>query len=155
MFVRVTVSVNGRFGPVGSCRPIGRRRQFPDFSAICHSRAAVLSRRFVALGEQDSGAGVARAWRGRGAGYMPFMAWGGAGVARAWRGRGAGMSYSPWGHRTVARAWRGHGAGVARACPVPHGQRGGGANHRIHLNAYSYLVTICPKWSVKTQKCWI
>eukprot|EP00661_Eupelagonemidae_sp_cell13_P022499 gene22499-biopygen20740 len=48
------------------------------------------------LGEQDSGAGVARAWRGRGAGYRQFLAWGGAGVARAWRGRGAGMSCSPW-----------------------------------------------------------
>eukprot|EP00661_Eupelagonemidae_sp_cell13_P023621 gene23621-biopygen20832 len=46
-------------------------------------------------GEQDSGAGVARAWRGRGAGYRPFLAWGGAGVARAWRGRGAGISCSP------------------------------------------------------------
>eukprot|EP00661_Eupelagonemidae_sp_cell13_P020054 gene20054-biopygen20573 len=48
------------------------------------------------LGEQDSGAGVARAWRGRGAGYRQFLAWGGPGVARAWRGRGAGMSCSPW-----------------------------------------------------------
>eukprot|EP00661_Eupelagonemidae_sp_cell13_P009357 gene9357-biopygen22712 len=34
-------------------------------------------------GEQDGGAGVARAWRGRGAGYRPFLAWGGVGVARA------------------------------------------------------------------------
>eukprot|EP00661_Eupelagonemidae_sp_cell13_P003594 gene3594-biopygen8235 len=33
-------------------------------------------------GVADSGAGVARAWRGRGAGYGPFLAW----VARAWRG---------------------------------------------------------------------
>eukprot|EP00661_Eupelagonemidae_sp_cell13_P022272 gene22272-biopygen20723 len=49
------------------------------------------------LGEQDSGAGVARAWRGRGTGYRQILAWGGAGVARAWRGRGAGMSCSPWG----------------------------------------------------------
>eukprot|EP00661_Eupelagonemidae_sp_cell13_P016740 gene16740-biopygen8280 len=38
---------------------------------------------------RDSGAGVARA--------IHFLAWGGAGVARAWRGRGAGMSCSPWG----------------------------------------------------------
>eukprot|EP00661_Eupelagonemidae_sp_cell13_P000289 gene289-biopygen16592 len=36
-------------------------------------------------GEQDSGAGVARAWRGRG-GYRQFLPWGGAGVVRAWRG---------------------------------------------------------------------
>eukprot|EP00661_Eupelagonemidae_sp_cell13_P014727 gene14727-biopygen17122 len=50
------------------------------------------------VGEQEGGAGVARAWRGRGAGYRHVLAWGGAGVARAWRGHGAGM----------ARAWRGH-----------------------------------------------
>eukprot|EP00661_Eupelagonemidae_sp_cell13_P025161 gene25161-biopygen4484 len=33
---------------------------------------------------------LARAWRGHGAGYRPFVGLGGAGVARAWRGRGAG-----------------------------------------------------------------
>eukprot|EP00661_Eupelagonemidae_sp_cell13_P000352 gene352-biopygen22589 len=48
-------------------------------------------------GSQDSGADVARAWRGRGAGHRHVLAWGGAGVARAWRGRGAGMSCDPWG----------------------------------------------------------
>eukprot|EP00661_Eupelagonemidae_sp_cell13_P024708 gene24708-biopygen4435 len=48
------------------------------------------------LGSQDSGAGVARAWRGRGAGHRHFFGLGGAGVARAWRGRGAGMSCDPW-----------------------------------------------------------
>eukprot|EP00661_Eupelagonemidae_sp_cell13_P013908 gene13908-biopygen18593 len=37
-------------------------------------------------GEQDTGTGVARAWRGRGAGYRQFLAWGGAGVAGTWRG---------------------------------------------------------------------
>eukprot|EP00661_Eupelagonemidae_sp_cell13_P023883 gene23883-biopygen19371 len=47
------------------------------------------------LGSQDTGAGVARAWRGRGADYRPFCGLGGAGVARAWRGRGAGMSCDP------------------------------------------------------------
>eukprot|EP00661_Eupelagonemidae_sp_cell13_P013481 gene13481-biopygen6517 len=36
-----------------------------------------------AQGGQDSGAGVARAWRGRGAGCRQFSAFG---VARAWRG---------------------------------------------------------------------
>eukprot|EP00661_Eupelagonemidae_sp_cell13_P025079 gene25079-biopygen20947 len=46
---------------------------------------------------RGSGAGVARAWRGRDAGYRQFLAWGGAGVARAWRGRGAGMSCDPRG----------------------------------------------------------
>eukprot|EP00661_Eupelagonemidae_sp_cell13_P010004 gene10004-biopygen18260 len=46
-------------------------------------------------GSQDTGAGVARAWRGRGADYRPFCGLGGAGVARAWRGRGAGMSCDP------------------------------------------------------------
>eukprot|EP00661_Eupelagonemidae_sp_cell13_P008872 gene8872-biopygen3169 len=46
-------------------------------------------------GGQESGAGVARAWRGRGAGDRQFLAWGGAGVARAWCGRGAGISCSP------------------------------------------------------------
>eukprot|EP00661_Eupelagonemidae_sp_cell13_P010686 gene10686-biopygen22832 len=33
-------------------------------------------------------------WRGL---FRQFLAWGGAGVARAWRGRGAGTSCSPWG----------------------------------------------------------
>eukprot|EP00661_Eupelagonemidae_sp_cell13_P005195 gene5195-biopygen20674 len=33
-------------------------------------------------GEQEGGAGVAGAWRGRGAGCMHLLAWGGAGVAR-------------------------------------------------------------------------
>eukprot|EP00661_Eupelagonemidae_sp_cell13_P024252 gene24252-biopygen17903 len=49
----------------------------------------------VPLGSQDTGAGVARAWRWRGAGYRQFLAWGGAGVARAWRGHGAGICCSP------------------------------------------------------------
>eukprot|EP00661_Eupelagonemidae_sp_cell13_P023747 gene23747-biopygen19359 len=53
--------------------------------------------RFCIQGSQDSGAGVARAWRGRGAGYTQFFGLGGAGVARAWRGRGAGMSCDPRG----------------------------------------------------------
>eukprot|EP00661_Eupelagonemidae_sp_cell13_P009632 gene9632-biopygen22739 len=44
---------------------------------------------------RDSDAGVARAWRGRGAGYRQFLGMSGAGVARAWRGRGAGMSCDP------------------------------------------------------------
>eukprot|EP00661_Eupelagonemidae_sp_cell13_P018962 gene18962-biopygen14524 len=45
---------------------------------------------------QRTGAGVARAWRGRGAGYRQFLlGLGGAGVARAWRGHGAGMSCDP------------------------------------------------------------
>eukprot|EP00661_Eupelagonemidae_sp_cell13_P025058 gene25058-biopygen4466 len=48
------------------------------------------------LGSQDSGAGVARAWRGRGAGYRLLFGLGGVGVARTWRGRGAGMSCDPW-----------------------------------------------------------
>eukprot|EP00661_Eupelagonemidae_sp_cell13_P022981 gene22981-biopygen5791 len=43
------------------------------------------------LGEQEGGAGVARAWRGRGAGCRHIIGLG-------WRGRGAGM----------ARTWRGH-----------------------------------------------
>eukprot|EP00661_Eupelagonemidae_sp_cell13_P011502 gene11502-biopygen7863 len=47
--------------------------------------------RRAVLGSQDCGAGVARAWRRRGAGYRPFFCLG-------WRERGAGM----------ARAWRGH-----------------------------------------------
>eukprot|EP00661_Eupelagonemidae_sp_cell13_P013057 gene13057-biopygen7987 len=45
----------------------------------------VSGRRGPVQGEQDSGAGVARAWRGRGAGYRHFfLAW----VARTWRGHG-------------------------------------------------------------------
>eukprot|EP00661_Eupelagonemidae_sp_cell13_P024236 gene24236-biopygen19405 len=37
-------------------------------------------------GEQEGGTGVARAWRGRGAGYRLQFGMSGAGVARAWRG---------------------------------------------------------------------
>eukprot|EP00661_Eupelagonemidae_sp_cell13_P000652 gene652-biopygen16658 len=37
-------------------------------------------------GGQEGGAGVARAWRGRGAGYRLRLGMSGAGVARAWRG---------------------------------------------------------------------
>eukprot|EP00661_Eupelagonemidae_sp_cell13_P004497 gene4498-biopygen916 len=73
---------------------------------------------------------LARAWRGRGAGYRHLLAWGGAGVARAWRGRGAGM----------ARAWRGHGAGVA-CDPRGRGGRAGwgtiGAPAIIHTHSCS------------------
>eukprot|EP00661_Eupelagonemidae_sp_cell13_P001978 gene1978-biopygen6411 len=59
-------------------------------------------------GSQDTGVGVARAWRGQGAGCRQLLAW----VARAWRGQGAGCRpLLAW----VARAWRGRGAGVARA----------------------------------------
>eukprot|EP00661_Eupelagonemidae_sp_cell13_P006510 gene6510-biopygen22385 len=61
---------------------------------------------------RERGAGVARAWYGRGAaGVVPAWCGRGAGVVPAWCGRGAG----------VARAWRGHGAGVARAWPVTPG----------------------------------
>eukprot|EP00661_Eupelagonemidae_sp_cell13_P016767 gene16767-biopygen5289 len=52
----------------------------------------------VGVDTPDEGWGnraLARAGRGRGAGYRQCPAWGGAGVARAWRGRGAGMSCSP------------------------------------------------------------
>eukprot|EP00661_Eupelagonemidae_sp_cell13_P022740 gene22740-biopygen16276 len=52
-------------------------------------------RQVFAEGEQDTGAGVARAWRGRGAGCGLQFGMSGAGVARAWRGHGAGMSCSP------------------------------------------------------------
>eukprot|EP00661_Eupelagonemidae_sp_cell13_P014211 gene14211-biopygen8081 len=38
---------------------------------------------FLPLGSQEGGAGVARAWRGRGAGYRHPLAWGGADMARA------------------------------------------------------------------------
>eukprot|EP00661_Eupelagonemidae_sp_cell13_P025670 gene25670-biopygen3010 len=55
---------------------------------------------------QDTGAGVARAWPGRGAGHRQLLAW-------------------------VARTWRGHGAGVERACPVtPGGTPSVGARER-------------------------
>eukprot|EP00661_Eupelagonemidae_sp_cell13_P016102 gene16102-biopygen8222 len=53
------------------------------------------------MGEQDTGAGVARAWRGRGAGYRQFW----LGVARAWRGYGAGMSCSTWGGGGARSPW--------------------------------------------------
>eukprot|EP00661_Eupelagonemidae_sp_cell13_P009188 gene9188-biopygen4686 len=46
-----------------------------------------------ALGSQDTGAGVARGWRGRGAGCRHFFGLG----------------------------WRGRGTGMARACPVTPG----------------------------------
>eukprot|EP00661_Eupelagonemidae_sp_cell13_P024417 gene24417-biopygen19419 len=43
----------------------------------------------------EGGAGVARAWRGRGAGYRLRLGMSDAGVARAWRGHGAEISCSP------------------------------------------------------------
>eukprot|EP00661_Eupelagonemidae_sp_cell13_P000258 gene258-biopygen21089 len=61
------------------------------------------------LGEQEGGAGVARAWRGRGAGFRLRFGMSGVGMARAWRGLQA----------TIWHEWRGHGAGMARAVPVP------------------------------------
>eukprot|EP00661_Eupelagonemidae_sp_cell13_P008749 gene8749-biopygen15191 len=65
------------------------------------ARVSQLATTCIIQGEQDSGAGVARAWRGRGAGYRHFLAWGGAGVARAWRGRGVGISCSPRGPKSM------------------------------------------------------
>eukprot|EP00661_Eupelagonemidae_sp_cell13_P017463 gene17463-biopygen9870 len=47
--------------------------------------------------EQDGGADVARAWRGRGAGYKLQFGMSGTGVARAWCGRGVDISCSPSG----------------------------------------------------------
>eukprot|EP00661_Eupelagonemidae_sp_cell13_P008973 gene8973-biopygen9221 len=85
-------------------------------------------------GEQDDGAGVARA-------IGIFLAWGGAGMARAWRGHilfplfplfplgsqaTAGISCSPWGHRPP------------RAYPVPPGVTG----HRGHITSSG---DPCPK----------
>eukprot|EP00661_Eupelagonemidae_sp_cell13_P007595 gene7595-biopygen1517 len=58
--------------------------------------------------DHDSGAGVARAWRGRGAGYTRV------------RGKPPPWRFWVW----VARAWRGHSVGVARACPVTPGMPG-------------------------------
>eukprot|EP00661_Eupelagonemidae_sp_cell13_P000588 gene588-biopygen1615 len=46
-------------------------------------------------GEQEGGAGMARAWRGRDAGYRLQFGMSGAGVARVWSGHGAGISCSP------------------------------------------------------------
>eukprot|EP00661_Eupelagonemidae_sp_cell13_P004856 gene4856-biopygen23530 len=63
---------------------------FVHFPAVCNGKKSNL----LAVGSfkcetrgNDTGAGVARAWRGRGAGYGHFLAWGGAGVARTRRGR--------------------------------------------------------------------
>eukprot|EP00661_Eupelagonemidae_sp_cell13_P019560 gene19560-biopygen2509 len=77
--------------------PDARRTTVFEETDARRTRAGRARSRF-SLGSQDTGAGVARAWRGRGAGYRPFLAW-------------------------VARAWRGHGAGVARAWPVTPGWR--------------------------------
>eukprot|EP00661_Eupelagonemidae_sp_cell13_P012692 gene12692-biopygen14040 len=52
-------------------------------------------------GGQEGGAGVARAWHGRGTGYRLQFGMDGAGVARAWRGRGAGISCSPRGSTAI------------------------------------------------------
>eukprot|EP00661_Eupelagonemidae_sp_cell13_P019813 gene19813-biopygen10063 len=97
-------------------RVVHGKVQLSSFSATCNSAGFIFSARgwttrevvggvlldfefgqraLDLQGEQDSGASVARAWRGRGAGYGPFLAWGCAGVARAWRVRGAGISCSP------------------------------------------------------------
>eukprot|EP00661_Eupelagonemidae_sp_cell13_P023019 gene23019-biopygen1226 len=81
----------GRANDMGGIRETERERDREQVGHIRCTRACLRE----AQGEQDGGAGVARAWRGRGAGCRHFLAWGGAGVARAWRGRGAGMSCSP------------------------------------------------------------
>eukprot|EP00661_Eupelagonemidae_sp_cell13_P018436 gene18436-biopygen11459 len=76
-----------RFGSSFCCQ--SRQAKHP----VSHATDTLLHRLDEARlvhGCPDSGAGVARAWRGRGVGYRHFLAWGGAGVARAWRGHGAG-----------------------------------------------------------------
>eukprot|EP00661_Eupelagonemidae_sp_cell13_P019884 gene19884-biopygen10068 len=96
-------------------------------------RPAVMVAALQPQGEQEGGAGVARAWRGRGAGYRLRLGMSGAGVARAWRGRGAGIPCSP--RRTRGVHWdyyflaAGKGVstgtttfgelGYAWACPPP------------------------------------
>eukprot|EP00661_Eupelagonemidae_sp_cell13_P024410 gene24410-biopygen13443 len=66
--------------------PLGRTRpaRVPDASAVSPS-GSDRAKKSGALPPPgpDSGAGVARAWRGRGAGYRPLFGLGGAGVARA------------------------------------------------------------------------
>eukprot|EP00661_Eupelagonemidae_sp_cell13_P017666 gene17666-biopygen14422 len=71
---------------------------------LVHNRPHAYILVFVAhdaLGSQDTDAGMARAWRGRGADYrhhVLLFGLGGAGVPRAWRGRGAGLSCDPCPH---------------------------------------------------------
>eukprot|EP00661_Eupelagonemidae_sp_cell13_P023773 gene23773-biopygen16372 len=82
----------------GAFEPLRRRRRGASKTESPEIPGAWFRRRWpVALG----GAGVARA-------IGIFLAW----VARAWRGRCAGYRhfFLAW--------WRGHGAGVARACPA-------------------------------------
>eukprot|EP00661_Eupelagonemidae_sp_cell13_P025776 gene25776-biopygen22509 len=69
-----------------------------------------LGRHRIAPGA-PAGRKVARAWRGRGAGYRLRLDVSGAGVARAWRGRGAGISCSPWWEWHFAEKM--HGAAIA------------------------------------------
>eukprot|EP00661_Eupelagonemidae_sp_cell13_P005626 gene5626-biopygen11763 len=58
-------------------------------------------------------------------------------VARAWRGRGAGYRLQ---FGRVARAWRGHGVGVARAFPVPPGQEFHAPGQEFHANSRRNMV---------------
>eukprot|EP00661_Eupelagonemidae_sp_cell13_P022843 gene22843-biopygen20777 len=64
------------------------------------SRGAGTPARQASSRTQDRGAGVARAWRGRGADYRPFFCLG-------WRGRGAGMSCDPGRARRACSDWTG------------------------------------------------
>eukprot|EP00661_Eupelagonemidae_sp_cell13_P017849 gene17849-biopygen9904 len=66
----------------GRCAAAGRRGSGQP-SVPGHIPRALAGPQGTPQGEQDTGAGVARTWRGRGAGYRYFLAWGGAGVARA------------------------------------------------------------------------
>eukprot|EP00661_Eupelagonemidae_sp_cell13_P016950 gene16950-biopygen23310 len=58
---------------------------------------------------------VARAWRGRGAGYRHFLAWGGAGVARAF---------------PVPPGLKAPGARAHRRCGTGHAPEGNGSRLR-------------------------
>eukprot|EP00661_Eupelagonemidae_sp_cell13_P024492 gene24492-biopygen5930 len=59
----------------------------PAVQFLLHPPAATLPPPW----SQDTGAGVARAWRGRGADCRHFLAW----VARAWRGHGPFWPVTP------------------------------------------------------------
>eukprot|EP00661_Eupelagonemidae_sp_cell13_P014805 gene14805-biopygen23135 len=84
----VTLAVRWRMwcGPTSADRIASGAAALYKYRGGGHPRNATLKTLRGLLGEQDIGAGVARAWRGCDAGDRLQFGMSGAGVARAWRG---------------------------------------------------------------------
>eukprot|EP00661_Eupelagonemidae_sp_cell13_P024193 gene24193-biopygen2889 len=110
--------------------PAAPRRRRP---AACWPLARPAGRWPASLGEQEGGAGVARAWRGRGAGYRLRLGMSGAGVAR--------ISCSPWGRNRRELPVPTFGPKVPRLAPRarPPLRRADGADGCSIVPAFQWL----------------